>query len=370
MTAIDYRVWGPRIARNVLRNTLNLQKDENLTMEVWTHGLPWIDDFVIEARKIGACPMVIYESENAFWTNIEERRAKSLGVLGTQEWAALRETNAYIFFWGPADRARWHSLPKSTEKAITAYEEDFFKLFKEKGIRWCRIELARATEETAKEYGISYSDWMKELLEASALNPEIMKRNGRKIAQKLENGHNLVITHPNGSELEFHLRGRKPYVDDGVVDADDVKLGFGESTVPSGVVMVAVDETFAEGIFRATRPSRHGPSRGRSEGGEWAFKNGRLVKYKYKRGERDFSKLYLKAGPERDTPAIFSIGLNPKTHDAPLLEDQGLGVVNIYVGSNEWLGGSTKGDFRTWLTMEGANVTIDDEPLLIAGKIV
>lgn len=367
---IDYKTWGPRIARNVLRNTLNLKKEENLTMEVWTHGVPWIEPFVIEARKIGAHPLVIYESENAFWTNVEEGRAKSLGVLGPQEWAALRETNAYVFFWGPSDRARWHSLPKSTEKAITAYEEEFFKLVKEKGIRWCRIELERATEGAAKEYGISYSSWVKELLEASALNPKTMARNASKVAQRFKTGHNVVITHQNGSHLELRLKGRKPYVDDGVVDANDVKAGFGESTVPSGVVQVTVDETFATGVFKATRPSKHGPSRGQSDGGEWTFENGRLVKYNYKRGESDFSKLYLKAGPERDLPATFSIGLNPKIHDAPLLEDQGLGVVNLYIGANEWLGGSTKGDFSTWLTMEGANVTVDDEPLVSSGKIV
>jgi leucyl aminopeptidase (aminopeptidase T) len=366
---IDYKTWGPRIARNVLRNTLNLKKEETLTIEVWTHGLPWVDSFVLEARKIGAHPMVVYESDNAFWATVEEGRAKSLGELGAQEWAALRETNAYVFFWGPGDRARWHSLPMSTEKAITSYEEEFFKLFKEKKIRWSRIELERATEESAKEYGISYSTWVKELLEASALNPKTMEREAKKVAERLENGHRLVITHPNGSHIELQLKGRKPYTDDGVVDQADVEAGFGESTVPSGVIQVAVDEGFAEGIFKATRPSKYGPARGQTDGGEWTFKDGKLEKYRYKRGESDFEKLYLKAGPERDLPATFSIGLNPKIHDAPLLEDQSLGVVTLYIGANEWLGGSTKGDFTSWLLMEGANVTVDDKPLLVSGKI-
>jgi leucyl aminopeptidase (aminopeptidase T) len=367
---IDYKTWGPRIAHNVLRNTLNLKKDETLTVEVWTHGLPWVDSFVVEARKIGAHPMVVYESDNAFWTSIEEGRAKNLGELGDQEWAALRETNAYVFFWGPSDRARWHSLPKTMEKTLTSYEEEFFKLFKEKRIRWCRMELERATEESAKEYGISYSAWVKELLEASASNPKTMGRDARKVAERLENGRSVIITHSNGSHLELRLKGRKPFADDGVVEAEDVEAGFGGSTVPSGVVQVALDETFAEGTFKATRPSRYVPSLGQTDGGEWTFKNGKLVKYEFKKGQADFAKLYQKAGPERDLPAIFSIGLNPKIHDAPLLEDQGLGVVTVYIGSNEWLGGASKGDFHSWMTMEGANVTIDDKPLVVSGKIV
>ncbi len=367
---MDYTYWGPRLARNVLRNSLKVKSGETLTMEVWTGSLPWIDAFLIEARKIGAKPLVIYESEDAFWKNVEEGRAKDLGVLGAQEWAALRETNAYVFFWGPSDRTRWHSLPESTEKALLSYEEDFFNLFKEKRIRWCRIELARATERAAKEYGIDHGDWVKELLEASVLNPETMVRNGRLIGQKLESGRVVNIRHPNGTNLELRLEGRRPYIDDGVVDDSDIEAGFGESTIPSGVVMTAVDESFAQGVIRATRPTTHGPSRGRSGGGEWIFKNGRLQKYSYGRGAKDFEKLYRGAGSERDLPAILSIGLNPKIHDSPLLEDQALGAVNFYIGSNEWLGGSTKGNFRSWLTLEGADLSVDGKPLLKAGKIV
>lgn len=367
---IDLKSWGPKLARSVLVNSLNLKKGETVTFEVWTRALPWIDAFLVEARRIGAKPMVIYESESAFWTNVEEGRAKSLGILGAQELAALRESNAYIFFWGPADRTRWHRLSKSTEKALTAYEDEWFKAAKEKEIRWCRIELARATEELAKEYGISYPEWVRELLEASTINPEPMVRNGRRVAEKFENGHYITITHRNGTNLELRLKGRRPFVDDGIVDAADVKAGFGESNVPSGSVMTAVDETFAEGVFKANRPTRHGPSRGRSDEGEWIFENGRLSKYSYGRGERDFSSLYLKAGDERDRPAIISIGLNPKIHDSPLFEDQELGVVAIYVGSNEWLGGTSKGDFRSWLLLKGADVTIDGDPLIKAGKIM
>ena len=367
---IDYKTWAPKIARNVLRNTLNVKKGDALTIEVWTKSLPWVDAFLIEARKIGSKPFVVYESDKAFWTNVEEGRAKDLGVLGPQEWASLRETNAYVFFWGPSDRIRWHRLTKDTENDVTGYEDDFFKLFKEKRIRWCRMELARATEESAKEYGIDYGEWVRELLEASAYNPESMVKNGRLIGSKLENGRRLKITHPNGTELELRLKGRKSYIDDGVVDDADIDAGFGECTIPSGVVMVAVDESYSEGNIKSTRPTRHGPSRGTSEEGQWSFKNGRLAKYAYKKGEKEFSTLYKKAGPERDIPAILSIGLNPRIHNSPLLEDQAHGAVNFYIGSNEWLGGSTKGDFRSWLTLEGADVMIDDEPLLKAGKIV
>ncbi len=276
---IDIKAWAPRLARNVLRNSLALKKGERVTIEAWTRALPWLDSFLIEARKMGLIPMAIYDSDNAFWANVEDGRAKSLGVIGAQEWATLRETDAYVYFWGPADRTRWHNLPSSTLKELTAYEDKWFKTAEETGLRWCRIELTRATEELAKEYGISYTDWITELLEASTIDPQQMVRDGRKIAEEFENGHRVLITHRNGTKLELRLKGRKAFVDDGVVDEADVKAGFGESNIPSGVVDVAVDEKFAEGKFIANRPTRHGPSRGRSDGGDWAFNNGRLSRY-------------------------------------------------------------------------------------------
>jgi leucyl aminopeptidase (aminopeptidase T) len=367
---IDIKSWAPRLARSVLKNSLGLKKGETVTIEAWPRALPWIDAFLIEARKMGVHPMVIYDSDDAFWTNVDEGRAKSLGVLGAQEWAALKESNAYVYFWGPADRTRWHKLPRATLNAVTTYEEEWFKVAKERRLRWCRIELSRATEELAKEYGLNYSAWVKELLEASTLSPTQMIREGRKISERFENGRDVVITHTNGTKLELRLKGRKPLVDDGVVDEVDVKAGFGELNVPSGVVTVAVDEAFAEGRFVANRPTRFGPSRGRGDQAQWTFQNGRLSKYAYADGEKEFERLYLKAGEDRDRPGILSIGLNPKVRDAPLFEDQERGVVAVYIGSNEWLGGSNKGDFKSWALLRGADLTVDGEPLLKAGKIV
>ena len=368
---IDVKAWAPRLAKSVLRDALRLKEGETVTIEAWTRSLPWVDAFLVEARAMGARPMVIYDSDDAFWTNIEHGREKSLGTLGRQELAAIKESDAYIYFWGPSDRTRWHKLPDSTMKSLTAYEDEWFKVAEEKGLRFCRIELGRATVELAKEYGISYTEWVEELLEASTIRPESMMRNGKKIAERIEKGSQIIITHDNGTKLELRLKGRKAFVDDGVIDEDDVKAGHGDCTIPSGYVMVALDEDFAEGKFKSNITTSHFASRGRSGGGEWIFKQGKLSKYSYQIGEKNFSRLYQNGGEIRDRVGKLHIGLNPKIHHiAPLLEDQELGVVSLFIGSNEWLGGTNKGDFTSWLNLRGANLTIDGEPLLKNGKIV
>lgn len=354
----------------MLHNALALKKGETVTIEVWTRALPWLDPFLIEARRMGVVPLVIYESEEAYWTNVEDGRARNLGELSAQEKALLKESDAYVYFWGPADRLRWHGLPQSTIDLLTGYEETWFKLVEEYKVRWCRIELARANEELAADYHIDYQDWVRELLEASTIDPRPMVRNGRRISKKFEEGRDLIITHHNGTKLQLRLKGRKCFVDDGIVTEADVEAGRGESSVPSGVVTVAVDEAFAEGKFVSNRPTRHGPSKGLSDLGEWIFQNGKLMKYDYEQGRRNFERLYAAAGEDRDRPGILSVGLNPKIRNSPLFEDQEYGVVTFYIGANDWLGGSNKGYFKSWLVLRGADLQVDGEFVLKAGKIV
>ena len=366
----DFENWSPRLAKSILHESLQLKKGEALTIEVWTRALPWVDAFIIEARRIGAHPMVIYDSDKAFWTSVDEGNAKNLGTVGTQEWAALKETNAYVFFYGPADRTRFHGLPHRTFESLTGYEKEWFEVAKRKGIRWCRIELARATRALAKEYGVDYDAWKNELLHASLIDPAVMRREGKSIANRLLTGRSLEITHSNGTHLDLRLKGRKPLVDDGIVDEDDVKSGFGVTNVPAGVVSVALDEEFGEGTFRANRQTKHGPSKGSSDGGEWIFKAGRLVKYNYSRGLKQFEQGFLKAGEnEKSSISSLSIGLNPKIQESPLFEDQERGTVSLFIGSNEALGGSISGDYNSWLFLRGADVTVDGEPLLKKGKL-
>ncbi len=161
------------------------------------------------------------------------------------------------------------------------------------------LSLLARRKELAADYGIDYYDWVTELLEASTINPRPMVRDGRKIAEKFEGGREVEIFHRNGTNLKLRLKGRRCFVDDGIVDEADVKAGFGESNVPAGVVTVAVDEAYAEGKFVSNRPTRHGPSKGRSDNGVWTFENGRLSKYDYEKGKRSFDRLYVTAGEER-----------------------------------------------------------------------
>ena len=68
-----------RVAQKVLKETLRLKRGENLVIETWTHTLPLATAFVLEARKIGAHPLVLFEDEATYWKSIEVCSPKDLG---------------------------------------------------------------------------------------------------------------------------------------------------------------------------------------------------------------------------------------------------------------------------------------------------
>src|SRR5580658_7520364 len=55
---------------------------------------------------------------------------------------------------------------------------------------------------------------------------------------------------------------------------------------------------------------------------------------------------------------------------SPLLEDQGWGTVSFHIGRNDHVGGTNRATWWAWLFLRGANVTIDDRPVVQNGRLL
>ncbi|MCI4365755.1 MAG: hypothetical protein L3K10_06835, partial [Thermoplasmata archaeon] len=165
------------------------------------------------------------------------------------------------------------------------------------------------------------------------------------------------------------LRRRSPWVDDGVVDAEDVRRLRNVTTMPAGSVVVAVDETSAEGTAIANRPSFL-PS-GRVEGGQWDLERGRLRHYWYTGGADAFEAEFAGASRGRDIVGICALGLNPAlAPGVPHAEDAEAGSVTLAIGGNSSYGGTNACPFLSWLTLGEATVAVDGAPLVDRGEIL
>jgi leucyl aminopeptidase (aminopeptidase T) len=356
------------IAKQMLTKTLRLRRGENLLVETWTHMLPWAQAIVLEARKLGLRTLVLYEDEATYWKSVEECKATDLGRASDPELAALAKTDGYIFLWGPEDRPRLNALPPEKVEALQAYNHRWYQVAEKAHLRGCRFELGRATAPAARLYGVPLGSWQQEIIEASLVDPAPMAREGVRLATRLRRGRELRIRHANGTDVTLQLAGRRPTVDDGVVDAADVRDGNNLTTLPAGAVYVALEERTASGRFLANRTSYL--RKGAVTGGRWTFAEGRLTEFEYLSGGEGVQESFEKASPGKDRPGFLSIGMNPKVHRAPGLEDLERGTLLLGVGSNTFYGGKNRSNFQSWLGLAGAHVEVDGKTIVADGEVL
>jgi aminopeptidase len=350
-----------------------MKRGESVTIESWSDTLPWALSFVLEARILGARPMLLLEDEPTYWKSIDHAPTANLGHIGAHEFAALKETDAYVYLSGPMDTARTETLTSSLDRRIGATDHEWLRITQKFGVRSVRWDLGRTNAFRARQYGVNLARWRDELIEAASFDARILRRDGRRIARSLRRGREVVISHPNGTNLRLRLAGRLPFVDDGVVDEQDIRAGSFMTSVPSGVTMVTVDETYAEGTFVANTPGvmfvhmRDTPL----PPGSWTFRKGHLREYSFATGGEGFRQTFRRSGPGKDRPGLLSVGLNPRITSIPLLFDQERGRICLGIGRNSFYGGATRRPhFVAYQSLRGGSIAIDGRPVVDAGHLV
>jgi leucyl aminopeptidase (aminopeptidase T) len=359
------------LARSLITGALRVRAGENVVIETWNHTLDYARACVVEARRIGARPILWFEDEPAYWRSIEETPAvKGWAKPGEHEWAALAKTHAYVFFPGPADRPRLNQQPPKRAEELLAYNADWYRRAKRARLRGVRSVLGYASDAQAERWGVSGVAWRDQLLRAATqADLDAIHADAKRAAQKLKAGSMLRITASNGTDLSLKLRHRTPWVDDGSVTSEDLAIGANMTVSPPGTVLVAVDEKSADGIAIANRPSYLRP--GRVEGGQWEAKAGKVSNIWYTEGQSEFDAAFQAAPKGKDVLSIFSIGLNPALDPGvPQVEDQEAGAVTLGIGGNTAYGGTNKCPFLSWIVIGEATVAVDGKPLCDRGKLL
>jgi aminopeptidase len=353
------------LARNVIRKTLQIKPKENVIVESWNHGLDGAKEVVYQLRAVGARPMFLFEDEETHWRSTENLPPSKLGQVSKSEWAALAEADAYIFFPGPADIARYRkNMAKMS--AATAYNSDWYKRAEKAGVRGARVLLGYVSRERAQAYGFEYEPWRTMVLEAASADFGAISRKGHRLAELLSRDADVQITGPNGTDLTFHLKGRPAKCDDGIVDAADRKAGDFMTGVPPGSSYVAPDESSAEGTFVADRPQ---PYLGMmTRGINLQFRDGK-GSWSAEEGAEPIRGMYDKATGGKDRLAALSIGLNPGAKYGFLQDDLVAGSVEISIGDNTEWGGKNQSSFSFGARLSQATVRIGKKTVVDAGRL-
>lgn len=358
-----------RLARRVLTRRLHLRAKENVTIEAFSSALPWATAFVREARRLGARPLLHYEDERSYWRAVEEGKASLIGTPGEPEWASLERTDVYVYFWGPEDQARIARLPESTWSKLTAFNRRWYAIARKVGLRGARMGIARVTEKNARFWGVPRSRWQREVFQASTRDPATFRRDLERLTKVLRRGHSVRLRHVNGTDLTLRLAGRAALSGTGEVPPASMAARLGRIvSIPDANVYVAVDETSAEGrlVSNRTNSAFAEPL----TGGRFAFRDGRLQSFSFSSGGATFRERYRAGDSGKDRPSFLEVGLDPGLRVAPGLEESERGAVTVGVGRNTAFGGKNSSRFLGYLTVGGADLFIDDRPVVRGGRLV
>lgn len=355
------------VARNVIRRTLHVQPKENVVVESWNHGLPIAKEVVYQVRAAGAHPMFLFEDEDTYWRSVNELPESKLGQVGSHEWKAISEADAYVFIPGPADITKIREAGKKFS-ASTAYNDEWYKRAKRNRLRGARIGLGYVTEPRARSYGFDLDAWRSMMLEASSVDAREIVKAGKKVMRILSKSGHVEITHPNGTRFSCDLVGRKAGMDDGIVTKEDLDEGENMANIPAGEAFVVPDEKSGDGTIVFDRPI---PYLGR-----WirdvriAFDGGKLTKFSASENEDFLRSDWEEAKGPKDLLGYLDIGLNPKARSGFLQDAIVAGNVYVAVGNNDEVpGGKNKTDFYLGANLTGATVKIDGRPAIQRGQL-
>ncbi|HVC27699.1 MAG TPA: aminopeptidase [Nitrososphaerales archaeon] len=295
-----------KVARKVVAETLRLKKGETITIEAWNKGLPLARRLVVEAKRIGAIPVVVFEDESAYVEGVRLTPKDVLGNMGKHEYALLAGSDAYVFIPGPPIGAYSPLLSRQEVVDSTKYNASWYEAAGKARLRGARLPFGYVGKEYARLYRKKPEEMVHHQLRAALADLPSISASGRAVGQALQDGaHATLLT--SGGKLEFDLRGDLE-VEDGLVDEDDVAGGYNMTYVPPGYVSKQVDTASAKGTVALSSSVTR---LGLLEDARLEFEGGKLVGWKSRGSQKMLAELVEAVPPEKRALSSVVVGLNP-----------------------------------------------------------
>ncbi|HXX88423.1 MAG TPA: aminopeptidase [Candidatus Acidoferrum sp.] len=358
----------PTFVKNVVKTCLHIGKEDRVMISGWRHMLDLAEAFTIECRRAGAKTITEFVSDEIFYDNVLNAPLDYLGSVNPFDLSLADTATANIFIPGPEDPRKLKGISPERLSTMSHADRPFYDKFLENKVRTAQVMLGYVTHQRAKTYGFDYDTWKENLDSAIDVKYEDMQKLAKKLAKSLERGSEVHITTASGTDLRLNLEGRRPHVDDGIIDKEDIENGAIFTSLPSGSVQVAPTETSAQGLFVSNVPE---PMYGiLVHDATWNFKDGRLSSFKGGKNIAAATALWEREIGDKDRIGWITLGLNPKAKTGFTHSEIVLGTVTVGIGDNRELDGKNDSDYGCKFTATEPTVVLDGETIIKKGKFM
>ena len=185
-----------------------------------------LEDIAVQVRKVGAYPMI------SIWSDRLTRRMYTdvLAKYDSQrpEWDVKLAgiVNSVISVdVGEVEGLLTDIPPERLAASAKAYE-GITKLYQDKEIRIVNLgNNLYPTKTLAKRFKVSLKDLKNIFWSGVNVDYTKLQATGNAVRASLENGKQVHITTPEGTDLMVQIEGRPVHISDGVISEEDIKRG-------------------------------------------------------------------------------------------------------------------------------------------------
>lgn len=200
-----------------------------------------------------------------------------------------------------------------------------------------------------------------------------IKTLGRKLKHALKDSQNVIIRSETGTDLHFSVKNRPIFVEDGVLDEEDLKEDF-ILTLPSGVVCFNPVENTVDGTAFIKKAKEYIFGTGDLEDVKLRFEQGHLVCWEAEKGSNLIEKFIQRTDGTGDMLCEICLGINEKVASyvgLPNIDELRYGAADIAIGDNRPFGKARTTPPVHWhFSLGKISLAVEGRTLIKNGEIV
>lgn len=362
------------LAQRVVTQSAGVQEGDAVLITGLAQDNALMEDLAVEVARAGGYPMIEYSSDSLsrrLFFDVPDKydaRTNALVEELTDVFDVIisvgNATDEKLF--EGADPARIAARSKASE----AIGQAFFR----NGVRM--VELGNSlypSAARAERLGLGQEELAKMFWDGIGMDYTELQARAAQVRSALAAGDVVHVTHPNGTDLTFRIKGREIGVSDGIISEEDRKKGGTALSVylPAGEVFTTPVPGSAQGTLVDTGGSYRGKKIDRLaltiDGGKVTAIEGSGPGY------ADLKALYDATDDERKNEfSFFDLGINPNIRLGQASTAGNwvpAGAVTLGTGSNAWAGGDNHSSAGQTVFLSGSTVTLDGRTVVENGEL-
>ena len=360
------------LAQKLVTLCADIKEGEIVLVTGGVRDVELLENIAVHVRKVGAFPMISIGSDRLtrrMFTDVPEKYdaqkpeldVKLADVFNSIISVEIGETEGLL-----ADIS-----PERFAVRTKAYEE-VTKMYLDRKVR--SVNLGNGlypTETLAKRFKVSKKNLTDIFWNGVNVDFKKLQASGEAVRKLLENGKQVRITTPAGTDLTVEIEGRPINISDGVISEEDIGKGPGNYDVwlPAGEVYLTPTAGTAEGKVVVEKYFSEGKV---VEGLTLTLKAGKVISITAKSGFERMKKVYDAAGEGKEEFAFVDFGINPNVkipQGSDMVAWMPAGMVTVGIGNNTWVGGENNVGYSLALFLIGATVTVDGKIIVEKGVL-